>query len=176
MMDLGAAICTPKRPACSLCPLSEPCTARMRGEQERFPVRSEKTERPTRRGVAYVAVREDGAALLRTRPRRGLLGGMAEAPSHGWDTKPAVTEAPPLHAEWSTIPGTVVHVFTHFRLELTVLHARVADETPAPEDHWWSPPDKLPGEALPSLMRKAIEAAVPGATKPAAKPQRRARA
>lgn len=176
MMDLGAAICTPKRPACALCPVSDPCVGRSRNEQERFPVRGEKADRATRRGVAYVAVRRDGAVLLRLRPRRGLLGGMAEVPSHGWDSRPGNVEAPPLEAEWIAAPGAVIHVFTHFRLELTVLHARMPDNSPTPEGHWWSMPEDLPGEALPSLMRKAIEAAVPGATKPIAMLPRRARA
>ncbi len=176
MMDLGAAICTPKRPACALCPVSDPCVARARGEQERFPVRGEKADRPTRRGTAYVAVRRDGAVLLRLRPKRGLLGGMAEVPSHGWDSKPASIEAPPLAAEWARAAGPVIHVFTHFRLELAVLRARMPEDTPAPEGHWWSLPEDLPAEALPSLMRKAIEAALPGATKPAARPLLRARA
>ena len=58
-----------------------------------------------------------------------------------------------------------MHVFTHFRLELTVLTARVSDHAPTPAGHWWSAPDALPEEALPSVMRKAIEAALPGATR-----------
>ena len=79
-MDLGAAICTPKQPACVLCPLAADCIARARGEQERFPVKAAKAERPTRFGAAFVAVRGDGAVLLRQRPDKGLLGGMSEVP------------------------------------------------------------------------------------------------
>ena len=100
---------------------------------------------------------------------------MAEVPSHGWDSMPPSIEPPPLEAEWA-MAGPVIHVFTHFRLELTVRRALVPAETPAPDGHWWSMPEDLPGEALPSLMRKAIEAALPGATKPMVKPLRRARA
>jgi A/G-specific adenine glycosylase len=158
--------------------VSEPCAARARNEQERFPVRGERIGRPTRRGVAYVAVRRDGAVLLRLRPKRGLLGGMAEVPSHGWDVKSAAAadNPPPLAAVWAAVPGAVVHVFTHFRLELSVQRAFMPERTSAPAGHWWSLAEDLPGEALPSLMRKVIEAAVPGATKPAAKPPWRARA
>jgi A/G-specific adenine glycosylase len=162
MMDLGAAICTPKKPACVLCPIADGCTARADGRQEAYPVRSEKAERPTRYGHAYVAVRSDGAVLLRARPDTGLLGGMSEPPGSDWTpTLPA--SAPPFSAAWREA-GAVVHVFTHFRLELMVWRADVAGGEP-PRGAWWSPRVALPGEALPSVMKKAIEAAMPGATK-----------
>ncbi|HSG94758.1 MAG TPA: A/G-specific adenine glycosylase, partial [Afifellaceae bacterium] len=78
MMDVGATLCTPRQPACSLCPLAEGCRAFRSGRQSDFPVRPAKKPRPTRHGEAYVAIREDGAVLLRKRPPKGLLGGMAE--------------------------------------------------------------------------------------------------
>ena len=162
MMDLGAAICTPKRPACALCPIADVCAARAEGRQEDYPVRAEKAERPTRYGHAYVAVRADGAVLLRTRPDAGLLGGMSEPPGSEWTATPPAM-APPFAAAWREA-GTVVHVFTHFRLELTVWRADVAG-IGTPTGAWWSAPTALPGEALPSVMKKAIEAAIPGATK-----------
>ncbi len=166
MMDLGAAICTPRDPACVLCAIGDACVARARGEQARFPVKAAKAERPTRVGAAFVAARGDGALLLRRRPDKGLLGGMSEVPGTAWqDTPPdEPLRAAPLSADWCLSAGPVVHVFTHFRLELTVYHAIVADVAPPP-GCWWAPPDTLSGEALPSVMKKAIEAAMPGATK-----------
>ena len=165
MMDLGAAICTPKAPACALCPLTEGCLARARGEQECFPVKAVKAPRPTRFGAAFVAVRSDGAVLLRQRPDKGLLGGMSEVPGTDWTSAPP--EQPlagaPFAADWRAVSAPVVHVFTHFRLELTVYRA-IVDGAPS-RDHWWAPPEALPGEALPSVMKKVVEAAVPGATK-----------
>jgi A/G-specific adenine glycosylase len=166
MMDLGAGICTPKRPACALCPLSGDCAARAAGNPGDYPVKAAKADRPTRVGEAFVAVRSDGAVLLRTRPERGLLGGMSEVPGGEWVAAADRREAaPPLPAEWRRVPGTVVHVFTHFRLELTVFRGEVARDAPAPAGHWWSPERNLSGEALPSVMKKAIEAALPGATR-----------
>ena len=162
MMDLGATICTPKKPACGLCPIGEACAARAEGRQEDYPVRAEKAERPTRYGHAYVAVRADGAVLLRTRPDKGLLGGMSEPPGSDW-TATSPKMSPPFGAAWLEA-GTVVHVFTHFRLELIVWRADVA-AIEAPRRAWWSSRAALPGEALPSVMKKAIEAAIPGATK-----------
>jgi A/G-specific adenine glycosylase len=168
MMDLGAAICTPKRPACSLCPIAESCVARARGEQETYPVRAEKAERPTRHGAAFVAVRPDGAVLLRQRGDAGLLGGMTEVPGSEWTNgAPAAASVAgvPVRAEWTRIAGTVVHVFTHFRLELTIWRGAASMKAKAPAGMWWASPDELPGEALPTVMKKAIEAALPGATK-----------
>ncbi len=90
MMDLGATICTPRRPACGLCPLRPDCAGYAQGLAEVLPYREAKAERPVRRGVAFVVLREDGAVLLRTRPLKGLLGGMSEVPSSPWgDTAPS---------------------------------------------------------------------------------------
>jgi A/G-specific adenine glycosylase len=164
MMDLGAAICTPKKPACVLCPIADDCKARAEGRQEDYPVRGNKAERPTRRGAAFIAVRHDGAVLLRTRADDGLLGGMTEVPGSAWGSTPATQADAPFPADWHEA-GAVVHVFTHFRLELTVYCARNASPAKVPADWWWSAPEMLPGEALPSVMKKAIEVALPGATK-----------
>ncbi len=161
-MDLGATICTPKKPACALCPWNAGCAARAAGDAETLPMRGPKTARPTRRGVAFVAVRADGAVLLRRRPPKGLLGGMSEPPGSPWgegEIRPADLTSTPLPGRWRRIPGHVDHVFTHFRLELTVMRGDVAQSTPAPEGTWWSAPSDLAGEALPTVFRKAIEAA-----------------
>jgi A/G-specific adenine glycosylase len=175
LMDLGATICTPKRPACALCPWSDSCVAHSRGEEEMYPVKLAKTERPTRLGAAFVAVRSDGAVLLRRRADKGLLGGMVEVPGTDWTTPrragAKVAAAPVIApvfagmAGWSRIPGHVVHVFTHFRLELGVWTAAFPLQAAAPADCWWEPAETLAGEALPSVMKKAIEAAIPGATR-----------
>ncbi|MCP4382382.1 MAG: A/G-specific adenine glycosylase [Hyphomicrobiales bacterium] len=168
MMDLGASICTPKRPACSLCPLAKNCVAFARGEQERYPVKPDRTRRPTRFGTAYVAQRSDGAVLLRKRPDAGLLGGMAEVPGSEWTREPSTnsaSDAAPIAADWQPAANPIVHVFTHFRLELTVYKAAV-DIIEAPHGTWWSSATSLPSEALPSAFKKAIESVLPGATKP----------
>ncbi len=166
MMDLGSAICTPKKPACVLCPIGDDCAARAQRRQEDYPVRGEKSERPVRRGAAFVAVRDDGAVLLRTRADAGLLGGMTEVPNSTWGESDGTVMDAPFPADWREA-GAVVHVFTHFRLELTVYCARVGAKAKVPVGFWWSAPASLPGEALPSVMKKAIEAALPGATKKA---------
>ena len=132
LMDLGATLCTPKRPACALCPWMRPCRARAEGLQESFPRKARKREGELRRGAAFVALRADGAVLLRTRAPKGLLGGMAEPPTSTWsadyDLGQAMLDAP-LDARWRQLPGVVRHVFTHFPLELTVFLGRIAAGT-----------------------------------------------
>lgn len=172
MMDLGATICTPRRPACMMCPIKIDCAALASGDPERFPGKAVKADKQQRRGAAFVAQRPDGAILLRKREEKGLLGGMAEVPGTPWNarfdggTTPA--EAP-FAADWR-FSGRVSHVFTHFALELDVFHARV-DESARLPGAWWSKPGELPGEALPTVMKKAIEAALPGATRKPAGPR-----
>ena len=166
LMDLGAGICTPKSPACILCPVAATCIAKSRGEQLGYPVKAPKAERPTRYGAAFIASRPDGAVLLRKRPDKGLLGGMTEVPGTDWGTRIALEDAvrnAPVDGDWHAEAKPVVHVFTHFRLELNVLSCETT--SPAPKGMWWAPAADLPGEALPSVMKKAIEAARPGATK-----------
>jgi A/G-specific adenine glycosylase len=158
LMDLGATICTPQRPACALCPLNGRCEARRRGDPETFPVKAPKRKGTLRRGAAFVALRADGMVLLRSRPPKGLLGGMTEVPTTHWsavfDLKSALAEAPFAGAEWKKLPGTVTHVFTHFPLELSIYAARLSASTRAPRGSRWVPITELAGEALPSVMRK----------------------
>jgi A/G-specific adenine glycosylase len=163
LMDLGATICTPQKPACALCPWMDDCAARRRGDPEMFPRKAPKREGRLRRGAAYVVVREDGCALLRTRPAKGLLGGMTEVPttewSHDFNDMNALDGAPRLKGarpKWRRLPGVVTHVFTHFPLELTVYIAEVSLGAAAPKDARWVPIAELPGEALPNVMRKVL--------------------
>ena len=165
MMDLGAGICTPRRPSCLVCPVQTDCAAAAHGIAETLPMRLERAERPQRVGYAFVALSEDGRVLLRRRPEAGLLGGMLEVPGTEWgDLLPPARETlrtVPVRADWWAVPGTVVHVFTHFRLEVVVYRALVpADATLT----FWAEPDRcqwvarrdLHAAAVPTVMRKII--------------------
>jgi A/G-specific adenine glycosylase len=161
LMDLGSSICTPKKPACALCPLSEDCVARAHGTQESFPRKAPKKSGSLRRGAAFVMTRGD-ELLVRSRPEKGLLGGMTEVPTSDWlagqDDKVAAKQAPALKgvARWHRKAGVVTHVFTHFPLELVVYTARAAARTKAPEGMRWVKIATLGDEALPNLMRKVV--------------------
>ncbi|MDQ0512021.1 A/G-specific adenine glycosylase [Ancylobacter amanitiformis] len=159
MMDLGATLCTPRKPACALCPWQGSCAAHAAGAPERYPVKAAKSVRPTRQGVAFLAVRADGAVLVRSRPPRGLLGGMSEVPSTDWveggPADPAL--AAPMALEWQPLNAAVGHVFSHFALELAIWRARAPALTPAPKGHRWVRPEGFDAEAFPSVMRKVLE-------------------
>lgn len=106
--------------------------------------------------------RQDGAILLRTRPAKGLLGGMAEVPTSEWradyELDGAAQDAP-LPLSWMQLAEPVRHVFTHFPLELTVFTGSASERTQAPAGMRFTPLVNLPGEPLPSLMLKVVERA-----------------
>jgi A/G-specific adenine glycosylase len=165
MMDLGAEICTPKKPSCLVCPVQQDCSASAQNLAELLPLRGAKAARPSRYGIAFLVQREDGAVLLRQRPEAGLLGGMLEVPSTPWgDVVPIRKEAmrsAPITAAWLPVPGAVVHVFTHFRLELIVYRALVPIDASftlwaEQERCRWVQRRDLHAQALPSVMKKVI--------------------
>ena len=151
VMDLGATICTPRSPACGICPWSHACLARRTGVQADLPRKSPKPEKPTRHGTLWLGHR-DGAILLERRPDKGLLGGMLGIPGDSWDGQGGPA---PAEADWQSI-GEVRHTFTHFHLILSV-HIAHLDTPPTRGDlisrHQFRPSD------LPTVMRKAWDLA-----------------
>jgi len=156
LMDLGATICAPRAANCLICPLAPDCEGR-RLDPLAFPVKAEKPERPTRYGHAFVMRDKDGDVFLRQRPATGLLAKMTEPPVSEWIGE-TVPPAFPVEATWRH-HGQIVHVFTHFRLELEIWSAQVADATQL-ADGWWAEPARLDGEALPTVFRKALALAL----------------
>ena len=152
MMDLGATICTPRVASCLICPLQPDCRATRDGQPTLYPIKPEKAERPIRRGHAFVMLDQSGDVYLQSRPTKGLLAGMTEVPTSDW-TADLPAPAYPVQAEWRH-RGQVIHIFTHFRLELEIWSAQVPPEPFV--DGWWSPPSALKGEALPTLFRKVL--------------------
>lgn len=158
VMDLGATICTPKSPACGICPWRDPCAARKAGSAAELPKKTPKRAKPVRHGTVYLASRADGSWLLETRPDKGLLGGMLGWPGSDWldvgETRPKGT--PPIAADWQSLVGEVRHTFTHFHLMLTVVHATVP-ATAEPGTGRFIAPDQFRPSDLPTVMRKAFD-------------------
>lgn len=128
MMDLGATVCTPRKPACILCPVQTHCHALTLGSSETYPRKSPKKPKPVRYGLTYVIQRhQDAALLLERRPNKGLLGGMLGFPGTQWTEQPAALTYP-FKAQWYQRPTPVTHVFTHFQLQLTILHTVLAEQ------------------------------------------------
>jgi len=168
IMELGGTLCRPVRPDCPHCPWSFACEAHARGLEGELPRRVRRPPRPTRYGVVFWLRRGDGAVLLRRRPEKGLLGGMMEFPSTEWRQETWAPEEAWSHAPLpsaklvskASLPGSVRHDFSHFRLELCVVMADVMAKTrgrvTAPKNAVWCLPDRFGDHALPSAMGKVI--------------------
>ena len=167
MMDLGAVICRPKKPLCENCPIAEYCLAFACDRQHSIPVKARKKTKTRRFGNAFVVIRKvDGAVFLQKRASKGLLGGMSEVPSTQWigrkNTVWSAFEAgsflPQSEDQWENC-GPIKHTFTHFHLELVVY--RIIVDKIGDSNGWWSSPNAIGEEALPTLMRKVISTAIP---------------
>lgn len=151
MMDLGAAICTPKSPACGICPIRTWCTASKAGTAIDYPKKAPKKAKKVWEGVSFVVVAPGNKVLMRKRPPKGMLGGMLEAPGSGWGGAP---ENPfvhaPLSARWEEA-GAVTHGFTHADLTLSVYTAKVPRAVRVDGCDWY--PSETP---VATLTRKVL--------------------
>ena len=152
LMDLGAGVCTPRRPNCPACPLSTFCTAFAEGAPEAYPIKPRKKANPRRLGHVFVLLNQKGEVLTERRPARGLLGGMLGLPGTDWVVGAAPDPAPPTETDWRDA-GVVRHVFTHFDLELTVWRGHGAAEG------IWTPRDEA-ADSLPTVFAKALKLAL----------------
>lgn len=157
VMDLGATICTPRTPACGICPWRAPCQARIAGTAAELPRKLRKPAKPIRFGNVYLARRTDGAWLLETRPEKGLLGGMLGWPGSDWRTEPPA-DVPPMPTQWHPLPDEVRHTFTHFHLRLTVHVAQVEQDAQPTQGAFHDVASFAPAH-LPTVMRKAFNLA-----------------
>jgi A/G-specific adenine glycosylase len=156
MMDLGATVCTPRNPSCAACPWRTDCQGRIAGVAETLPRKAPRKTRPTRHGVTFWLIRDDGAVYMRRRAEQGLLGGLMEFPGTEWTDRiwgrtRALVHAP-ADAIWQQLPGRVEHTFTHFHLVLKVMVARLDRANPGYGD--WYKVDEFRTIALPTLMKK----------------------
>jgi A/G-specific adenine glycosylase len=152
IMDLGATVCSPRKPDCGACPWNAMCEAHRVGDAERFPLKTKKKPRPVRYGTAWL-IRQGDHVWLQQRSDEGLLGGMMEVPSTGWETEPA-EPSPPFDSTWVR-RGEVKHIFTHFELRLDVQETDVSPDWVSGVGGWVAP-ENLGRQALPTVMRKVI--------------------
>ena len=161
MMDLGATICTPRKPACGLCPWRPGCAAQKAGIAADLPRRAKKPEKPTRNGIIFWVSDIRGSILLRRRAEKGLLGGMMEFPSTDWRkeawTEAEIRKAAPADAAWRPLTGIVRHTFTHFHLELTVWAGKASRK---PSTGEFVAIDCFSDYALPTVMKKVARHAI----------------
>ena len=156
VMDLGATICTPRNPACGICPWRDPCRARKSGTAAELPQKTPRKPKPVRFGTVYIARRVDGALLLERRPDKGLLGGMLGWPGSEWVEHQTPDHEAPIRAEWKTVPAEARHTFTHFHLRLVVKTALVPMDR-NPKLGAFIEAETFSSKELPTVMRKAFD-------------------
>ena len=143
LMDLGAAICVPKRPRCLICPLMKTCKARINGTQEQRPVKSPKKEIPHRMHAAGVIIKSRRVLLVQ-RPLKGLLGGMWEFPNGRVSGDPAKGVVKALEAGYSLkvqkkeAMSIIQHTYTHFKLTAHVFRCELLSESKGENLKWVS--------------------------------------
>ena len=162
-MDLGATICTPRKPKCKICPWRCQCKAFQNGLQGLIPARQDKKSKPKRYGIVFWVKHRDAGILMKKRPNKGLLGGMVVVPStewvgKKWSTKDAQNTAP-FKTNWRPLPGVIKHTFTHFHLELSILAANVS-KIGDTDDFIWIRPEKMHEIPLPTVMKKVVQHAL----------------
>jgi A/G-specific adenine glycosylase len=156
VMDLGATVCTPRSPACGICPWIHACAARAAGVAAELPRKEAKKAQPVRYGIAWIGRRVDGAWLLETRPESGLLGGMLGWPGTDWSEDPRGD--PPAAGEWHDPGAEVRHTFTHFHLRLALRTARLPVDV-VPSRGAFVDAALFRPASLPTVMRKAYDLA-----------------
>jgi A/G-specific adenine glycosylase len=162
IMDLGATVCTPRRPDCAACPLSALCQAFWQGLQEQLPQRSVRKAVPLVRQVALL-VHHRGRYLVRKRPLDGMLGGLWEFPSatvpegeQPEDAAHSLLAGEGLSDVMETL-GTVRHAYSHFRVELFLYACRGAGTLRvAEEDMRWLSLSELAEWPLHGSHKKAL--------------------
>ncbi len=156
LMELGATVCTPRSPKCGACPWQSACLAHAANVTSDYPRKPAKTPKPQRYGVVYLLTCGD-EIYVEQRPETGLLGGYWAPPTSAWEqvverSHPSSfpLPLPPGEGSWAQL-GTVAHVFTHFALELTVLHANQTAKPPLPGR--WAQREDL---RLPTVFQKSV--------------------
>lgn len=157
LIELGALVCRPRRPACGSCPLQPGCQAFAAGDPEAWPKPQPAKRRRLCQALAFVAIDPQGRVLLGPRPGPGPLQGLFVPPMSEWQEAPREPAGePPFQARWQRLPGEVRHVFTHIDLRTIVVHAVLEMPQPAPPGHGWYRSQEINGLALPTLTRKLL--------------------
>ena len=167
LMDLGASLCSTRRPACDACPLAGLCVARAEGQPEAYPVKTRKLKRGQREHALLWLDHKDSVWLVQ-RPQTGVWAGLWSLPEFESDQA--------LWDQASDWPGvgrpmpTVQHALTHFDWTLRPCHWPLPDqlstagrnlvETGLPSGRWVVREQAL-SMGLPAPIRRLLEAGPP---------------
>ena len=166
MMELGARICTPKKPNCDVCPVLKHCSARRLGLQEARPLRRARKPVPHKE-IVVAAILHEGKYLLGKRPENGLLGGLWELPggkleageTHQQALQRECREELNIEVEVGGLVATVKHAYTHFKVTLNVYRCRILHGEPQPRTHTelrWVAPAQFKTYTFPKANHKFL--------------------
>ncbi len=166
MMELGALVCSPKKPLCDACPVQMNCRAYQENRVGDFPVRIQKKPVPTI-PISVGVVQKNGKYLITQRASEGLLGGLWEFP--GGKINAGETASHACIREIVEETGLVVdvishltrvkHAYTHFKIEMDVFSCRWVSgdvRLNGPVDFRWISLDEIPNYPFPGANHKFI--------------------
>ncbi len=159
-MELGATVCSPRKPKCGLCPWQKSCLARQRGIAEELPHKNSKAANPVRYGKVFWIQKQSGEFLIEKRTGKGLYEGMYQLPTTAWiqDDAAAKVLRPPYgkHLRFKPLNVAVRHSFTHFNLVLEIWAAASHRNHKDFQGKFVSAAE-ADSYALPTLMQKVVK-------------------
>lgn len=155
VMDLGATVCTSKKPNCTICPVADVCVARLLGQPDRYPVKSRKVKRSSQSIWLLWAQAADSHVLLVKRPVPGVWGGLYCFPL--FDSRDTLEESVPsgLRDALEDVP-TINHVLTHKDLFLHPVRISLESRDLIGLSGRWVAADQWTGLGLPAPIRKLL--------------------
>jgi A/G-specific adenine glycosylase len=140
IMDLGATVCTPKKPQCLICPWQRFCQSYGKDDVDLIPLR-QKMLKKEQQGNVYLIYNKKGDVLIRKRTQKGLLSGLYEFPWGDMTFKEAIDSQ-----------KEISHIFTHIKLILRIYVIR-SDTSPI-DDGFFVSPKEFKNYAFSTLMKK----------------------
>lgn len=160
IMDLGATVCTRRKPRCGECPLHAHCRARIARRQHDFPGRRQPKVLPVRSAVFAIVQNEQGQILLEQRPPAGIWGGLWSLPENKPEVDPAVWMRGRFGCAVIQVEylAPLRHTFSHFHLEITPVHARVrgGDGVSDAGNYRWLIPGSTQRLGMPAPIKKLL--------------------
>lgn len=155
MMDLGATICTRRKPQCGACPLQRGCMAHQLGTPEAFPYKAVKQRSKPSRDLDLIWLTFNEHVLLEKRPDQGVWGGL-------WCLPTDINVASQLELGQPLRMASFAHELTHFRMVITPWRLAIESkqrQLPAVErDHHWVALSQLGDYGLPKPVRALLAA------------------
>jgi A/G-specific adenine glycosylase len=173
LMELGALICTPKKPFCSQCPLQNSCGAKAQNQQEAFPITPKKEKTIQKTFALLIAARSNGKNnseyLIRRRSHQeNWLKNLWEFPmisvAQHFSKQKKEQIFKTLSKKFSQEIGaqvkiqkplgTLPHAITKYRLKIWAIHGTIASRHP--RKFTWKTKEELKQMASSSILKKAL--------------------